>query len=138
MELFKILHRILVAVWDHDITVNKAQEDIVNLYKLAIARLAQNTCELHCFQKVVQKYLRGPSEIQMANLNRVLNDLWEHVLTVKESRGDILDIYVRIVLNMVREALAEMRKEKITFQKVIAFQKAIESHFERLSNLQAA
>ena len=127
MELFKILHRILVAVWDHDITVNKAQEDIVNLYKLAIARLAQNTCELHCFQKVVQKYLRGAYEIEMENLNRVLNDLWEHVLTVKESRGDILDIYVRIVLNMVREALAEMRKEKIGFQKIIEY------HFTRLS-----
>lgn len=127
MELFKILHRILVAVWEHDMDVNKAQEDIVNLYKLAIARLAQNTCELHCFQKVVQKYFRGPSEIQMANLSRVLNFLWDHVITAKEAQGDILDAYIRIMLNMVREALTEMHKEKIGFQGII------ENHFERLT-----
>ena len=127
MELLKILHRILVGVWDHDIVVNKAREDIVNLYKLAIARLAQNTCELHCFQKVVQRYLRGPSEIQMINLNYVLNVLWDHAITAKEAQGDILDAYIRIALNMVWEALIEMRKEKIGFQSII------EDHFERLA-----
>ena len=51
-------------------------------------------------------------------------------ITAREACGDIVNIYVRTILDIVRESLREMREEKIDFQKTI------DSHLEKL--LQAA